>query len=86
MPRRSGFDLAKQVQSVRPDIPIVMTSGYIRSEHQEKARAIGIQELILKPDTIEELRRALDRLLSKIPARISTAALNLRELRGNLGR
>ncbi len=63
MPALSGFDLVRRIRAVRPDIPVVMTSGYVRPEDQETALSIGVQELILKPDTIDALGEVLSRLL-----------------------
>jgi len=40
-----------------------MTSGYVRPEDRRMAEQIGIREVILKPDTVEELSGALDRVL-----------------------
>jgi PAS domain S-box-containing protein len=60
MPQLSGFDMASQLLAIRPDVPIVMTSGFVRPEDQKRAQAMGIRELILKPDTIDQLGRALD--------------------------
>ena len=65
MPRLSGFDLLRQVLTLRPNIPTVMTSGYLRPEDHEMAHQIGVQEIILKPGTTEELGIALDALLRK---------------------
>jgi len=62
MPQLSGFDLSTQLLAIRPDIPIVMTSGFVRPEDQEHARQMGLRDLILKPDTIEQLGRVLDRI------------------------
>jgi CheY-like chemotaxis protein len=62
MPQLSGFDLARQLFAIRPDIPIVMTSGFVRPEDQERARRMGLRDLILKPDTIEQLGDTLDRV------------------------
>ncbi len=59
----SGFDLARDVLSVRPDLPVVMTSGFIRPEDQQAAAALGVRALILKPDTVEELGYVLNRVL-----------------------
>jgi CheY-like chemotaxis protein len=67
MPQLSGFDLASQLLTARPDIPIVMTSGYVRVEDQERALHMGLRDLILKPDTIEQLGRTLDRVFQKEP-------------------
>ena len=35
MPQLSGFDLSTQLFAIRPDIPIIMTSGYVHPEDQE---------------------------------------------------
>jgi PAS domain S-box-containing protein len=63
MPGMSGFDLARGLLEIRPELPIVMTSGHVRPEDQDTAVRIGIRELILKPNTVDELGRALDELL-----------------------
>jgi len=63
MPGMSGFDLARGLLEIRPDVPVVMTSGYLRPEDQETAARVGIRALILKPNTVEELGSVLDKLL-----------------------
>jgi len=70
MPGKSGFDLAEALQAIRPDVPIVMTSGYVKAEDQERAARMGLLDLILKPNTIEELGRALDCVFN--PAGVSS--------------
>jgi PAS domain S-box-containing protein len=62
MPGMSGFELARELIAMRPDVPILMTSGYIRPEDKQTARKIGIREVVLKPNTVRELGQALDRL------------------------
>ena len=54
------FDLIQQLRAVRSDIPIIMTSGYVRESDQELASSLGIGRIILKPDTIDELGREVD--------------------------
>ncbi|HEX4484950.1 MAG TPA: response regulator [Terriglobales bacterium] len=63
MPSMSGTDLAQAVLQIRPELPVVLTSGYIRAQDQEIARRVGVRELILKPDTVEDLGDTLHRLL-----------------------
>jgi PAS domain S-box-containing protein len=65
MPRMSGFALARELMKVRPGVPIIMTSGYVRPEDQAAAEALGIHHVILKPSTADDLGRALDDLLTK---------------------
>jgi CheY-like chemotaxis protein len=59
----TGFDLAREVMTLRADIPIVMTSGLVRPEDQLTAASLGIRALIAKPDTVEELGYVLNRAL-----------------------
>ncbi len=62
----TGFDLARAARKVRADLPILLTSGYLRIEDRETAQECGIREMILKPNTVEELGMAIDRELRAI--------------------
>jgi CheY-like chemotaxis protein len=62
MPGMSGFHVARAIREIRDDLPIVVTSGYVRAEDRETAREIGVRELVLKPDTVEELARVLEKV------------------------
>ena len=66
MPQLSGFDLASQLLAIRPGVPIVMTSGFVRPEDRERALKMGLQDLILKPDTVEQLGRILERVFNHV--------------------
>lgn len=63
MPGMSGFELIRELLAIRPDIPIVLTSGYIRPEDNESALQNGVRATIMKPNTIEELGRTLEQIL-----------------------
>jgi CheY-like chemotaxis protein len=58
-----GFDFARELLAMRPGIPVLVTTGYIRAEDEDNARAAGISELLLKPATMDELGQVLDRML-----------------------
>lgn len=64
MPGMSGFDLVQRIREIRPELPIVMTSGYVRPEDEEMAFELGVRSLVLKPNTVDELAPVLDRLLA----------------------
>lgn len=66
MPILSGFDLARELLLIRPDLIIVLTSGYVRREDMETAEQIGIKSVILKPNTVNELGATLDKLLNEL--------------------
>jgi CheY-like chemotaxis protein len=66
MPGISGIDVARRVLELRPDMPVLLASGYVRSEDVELARSIGVREVIWKPATINEMGELLGRVLAKI--------------------
>jgi CheY-like chemotaxis protein len=41
MPRLKGLELARQVLQVRPDVPVILTSGYTGTSDEEEARALA---------------------------------------------
>jgi CheY-like chemotaxis protein len=66
MPAMSGFELVRELLCARGDIPVLMTSGYLGDDARAEADAVGIRELIPKPNTVEMLGEALDRLFVNI--------------------
>jgi len=66
MPGASGMDVAKAILSIRPDIPVLLATGYVRPEDVECARAIGIREVIWKPHTVGEMGEQLAQQLEKL--------------------
>ena len=74
MPHMSGFDLARELLAVRADIPIVVTSGYVRPEDQSKGDQLGIREVISKPWIEGELAHALSRAFAKKVAEAKPAS------------
>jgi PAS domain S-box-containing protein len=66
MPGLSGIDVARRVLEIRPDIPVLLASGYVRNEDVEVARSIGVREIIWKPATINEMGELLKRVLAQI--------------------
>ena len=62
MPIMSGIELTREILAIRADVPVVITSGYVRPEDQEIATQLGAAALILKPNSIEELGLVFSRL------------------------
>ena len=65
MPGMSGIDIARELLQIRPGIPILVASGYIRPADNEEVRSLGLPDLILKPDTVEQMGEILHRVLDK---------------------
>ncbi|HUK24852.1 MAG TPA: response regulator [Terriglobales bacterium] len=64
MPQMSGTDFTHEALQICPKLPVILTTGYIRPQDHELARQAGAREVILKPDTVEEMGNALHRVLS----------------------
>jgi len=65
MPRMSGLEVAQAILRIRPDIPVVLASGYLKEEEIQQARAVGIREMVIKPVLIDQLAPLLHRLIKK---------------------
>ncbi len=66
MPGMSGMEVSRRMLQIRPDIPVLLATGYVRTEDVEQARVIGIREVIWKPQTIGEMGDLLAQQLQKL--------------------
>ncbi|MGZ3608273.1 MAG: ATP-binding protein, partial [Syntrophales bacterium] len=65
MPNMTGSELAQRLMSIRPDIPIILCTGFSEAMTQEKARAIGVKDFIMKPIVQRQIAEAIRRVLDK---------------------
>jgi signal transduction histidine kinase len=63
MPDLTGTELAREIRQLRPDISIILMSGYSGAQLNERAQAVGIIDVLHKPlirrDIAEPVARAL---------------------------
>jgi PAS domain S-box-containing protein len=64
MPNMQGDILAGEIKKIRPDIPIILCTGFSDKISKEKAQEMGFEGFLLKPIKLENLsikiRRVLD--------------------------
>jgi len=64
MPNMSGDKLSAELTKIRPDIPILLCTGFSETMSEEKAASLGIKGFILKPivmkDLFQKIREVLD--------------------------
>jgi PAS domain S-box-containing protein len=64
MPHVTGMQLAEKMITVRPDLPIILCTGFSERINKENAAASGIKGLLMKPvvmrDLAEKIREVLD--------------------------
>jgi len=63
MPKMTGDILAGEILKIRPDMPIILTSGYNEFISEEKANVLGIKAFIMKPFQIDQLSETIQKLL-----------------------
>jgi len=64
MPRLTGLDLASHLRSIRPELPVILYSGYLEGLSEDEARAAGVSALLRKPVQPAELFELLQISLS----------------------
>ena len=55
--------MAQELLKIRPGIPIILCTGFSEHITEEKAKAIGIREFVMKPLVMKELAKAIRRAL-----------------------
>lgn len=63
MPDKTGLELAREMMAIRPDIPIILCTGFSGVTSEERAKAIGIREFMLKPLLMRELANTIRKVL-----------------------
>ena len=63
MPHLPGLELADRFLRVRPGLPVVLTSGWVREEEEAAGRSLGVLGFVAKGSSVEEIVRAIDLLL-----------------------
>jgi CheY-like chemotaxis protein len=64
MPEMTGQALAMKILAIRPEIPIILCTGFSHVMSSEKAKKIGIKEFLMKPVGLADLAQALASVLS----------------------
>ncbi len=55
MPQMTGESLAREIISIRKDIPSIISTGFSSVMTEEKARKLGVKGLLMKPFVLSEL-------------------------------
>ena len=63
MPEKNGIDLMKEIKVTKPDLPVVMITGYPLAYPPEKAMKEGASGYIAKPFRINQIDKLLAKLL-----------------------
>ncbi len=65
MPVMTGLQFSRELLNVRPDIPIILCTGFSEFMDAQKAKALGIREFLMKPVDRQTLASAIRKVLDK---------------------
>jgi PAS domain S-box-containing protein len=63
MPEMNGDEMAKKMIAIRPEIPIIICTGYNPEIDEKTAHAIGVKAFIFKPLTFQKLATTVRNVL-----------------------
>lgn len=64
MPKMSGVEFAGKVLAERPDLPVIVLTGFSEKIDMEKARRLGIRDLVRKPVSRSQIASAIKKALA----------------------
>ena len=65
MPGLTGAELAKRLLQIRPNLPIILCSGYSTTISEQKAKSLGIREVAMKPLAMQDIAKMLRKVLDE---------------------
>jgi signal transduction histidine kinase/ActR/RegA family two-component response regulator/sensor domain CHASE-containing protein len=64
MPHMTGAQLGAELLAIRPDLPIVLATGFSEVVSQKNYRRYGFREIIMKPILARDLNEAIQRCMA----------------------
>jgi PAS domain S-box-containing protein len=64
MPRLTGVELVKEVLAIRPEMPVILCSGYSSSLDAERIRELGVRRYLHKPLDLKGLAKEVREILA----------------------
>jgi CheY-like chemotaxis protein len=65
MPGMTGIELTAELLAIRPDLPVILCTGFSHTVTEESARAAGIKGFAMKPLTKREIAKVLRKVLDE---------------------
>jgi PAS domain S-box-containing protein len=65
MPEMTGADVAKAVMDIRPDISVILSTGFSEQIDERESKAIGIRAFVMKPIVVEEIAQTVRKVLDR---------------------
>lgn len=63
MPGLTGSELARELMNIRPDIPVILCTGFSELINEKQAEEEGIRAFVMKPYVIADMTRIIRKVL-----------------------
>ena len=65
MPNMTGKDLARELMTIRPGMPVILCTGFSEQIDEHKAKAMGISAYVMKPIVMREIANTVREVLDQ---------------------
>ena len=65
MPNMTGDILAQELMRLKPDLPVIVCSGFSEQMNEQNARSMGIREFVMKPLVMRKLADTIRKVLDE---------------------
>ena len=65
MPKMTGDELAKEIKQIRPDIPVVLCTGFSAKITSDSFQKYDIDAFLMKPIVLQEMANIIRDVLHK---------------------
>ncbi|MCP4577873.1 MAG: response regulator [Deltaproteobacteria bacterium] len=65
MPNMTGDAVAREFLKIRPDIPIILCTGFSSQLNESQAESMGVRECLKKPLRMKDLVRSIRNILDE---------------------
>ncbi len=66
MPDMTGEQLVRELTAVKPDIPIIICTGFSEKIDKENAAALGVKGFLMKPVIKSEMAAMVKKVLDSV--------------------
>ncbi len=73
MPKMTGDRLAKEIMKIRPNIPLILSTGFSELISEEQAKEMGISTFVMKPYLVREMAKTIRRVLDPVKEEVFPA-------------
>jgi PAS domain S-box-containing protein len=65
MPKMTGLQMTRELKRIRPDIPVILVTGFSEMVNQENFKSHGIDAFVMKPIISKDIARVIRSVLDK---------------------